>query len=118
MRTKTKTQILEEIKWKLDSCKETNDKFIAMFKEDPVHAFKWSHDYIKNVAIERVYKIFEDHIVKGRTMVQIRHSFVDEYTRGAKWPENSTSPTSNLMSQCLTSAYVDICETISEWEIE
>jgi hypothetical protein len=118
MRTITKANVLEKIKWKLDNCKEINDKFAARFATDPVDAFKWSHDTFKNAAIEHVYKLLQHLVNEDRTMSQIRKHFVENYTRGAKWPECSTSPASNLMSQCLTAAYVEICEEIEDWEIE
>lgn len=116
MKKVTIANLIEKTKWRRDACIEKQHEFIASFEKDPVHALIWSHEHFQNVAKNHAYLSLETMLEKKLTITQIRKYFVDEYTRGARNPENSTSPTSNLMKQCLTSAYVDICEDLDEIE--
>jgi hypothetical protein len=98
------------------------EDFKAKFENDPASAFGWSSDSFKWAGRHSVAKIVlvclenfkESDIYSVKTpLAQLEimlKQFKAETMRNAKWPEHSTSPTSNYMSLCMMAARAEWVE--------
>jgi len=86
-----------------------NDKaqFCADVMKDAGYALSWSKEFFEKSAKEEVYKVVLAHWERGATFEEAKEMLTAEALRRARWPEQSTSPTSNFQKQCVSAAYAD-----------
>jgi len=102
-----------------DSANRQLEIFSQEFLKDPAYALSWSQKVFDFAArkkvCEYVINFFEQMEKKDiyelptpRKMLEIlREGMTDEVLRKARWPEHSTSETSNLMSTMTNAAWAD-----------
>jgi predicted dinucleotide-utilizing enzyme len=85
---------------------------IAAFKErletDPVSALEDSEFACEAAATLRVLEIVKANLDRGQEVEVVIAGAVREAVRGARFPKRSTSPTGNLMAQCLAAAWGEV----------
>jgi threonine aldolase len=92
-----------------DSCQASLDKFAADFANDPAHALTWGTGAFEKAARLRVLKQIVAALDDGTaTLDNIRSTLTDRVMHRAKYPAQSTSPTSNLIEQYELAACADI----------
>ena len=109
----TPEQLQNHIIYDLEHAIERYDKeifeFTEAFKKDAAYALKWSSHSFKLAAVRKVamimLEILKDPASNLDRAVQYAH---DQMVSGARWPEHSTSPSSNLMHQEMTSAWAEM----------
>jgi hypothetical protein len=93
------------------------DKFKAALDKDPAHALSWGLDAFHNaarlkVATMLVYAFTEREGEIVCTIAQARDTLLDRVMNKARWPAQSTSPTSNLMEQYEAAAYAEALDEL------
>lgn len=102
------------------------DRFATRFAEDPVDALSWGHGTFQDAAKLNVAQGLLRMIAEGREhgstdmeiFQEMRRVLLRNALQGARYPECSTSPSSNLMAQCKTAASVDFLDSVNnriEW---
>lgn len=87
---------------------EETREFAAGFLLDPAYALEWSNDIFKTAARLHVATVVLAWIVKGETNIRER---ADELVfRGARFPQASTSQSSNIMHTQVISAWATFVE--------
>jgi hypothetical protein len=112
----------EEIKYRKNAVDSALRQFVGDFAKDSAHAFEWSATSFENAARLKMIKLVEsyldhDHVKQQAPRCQLeimRGEFKAEVLRRAKWPECSTSPTSNFMNLCVNAARAEWLETIEK----
>jgi hypothetical protein len=104
------TAIAEQAQAKIDKFKEALDK-------DPAHALSWGLDAFHNaarlkVATMLVYSFTPREGEEVCTIEQARETLLDRVMSKARYPAQSTSPTSNLMEQYEASAYAEALDEL------
>ena len=88
-------------------------KFAADIQTDrSAYHFEWAAGYMKSAAYGKVSQQIHNSLMGGATLMDVYNDLQGRIQHGAKYPEFSTSPTSNLMSQYTLSAYADYAETL------
>ena len=98
---------------KIETLEDNKKKFIEDFAENPSYALSWSLDIYDNMAELKVWKEVERVLITKDTKVTIeslKQSYLRFVLNGTKYPSRSTSPTSNLMAECLLSAQATLLE--------
>jgi len=98
---------------------EANDKiekFTTELKGDnPAYAFRWGHSVMQQAAnLEMATAIKKQMSSDGFSIWSLRDSATDRIKHAAKYPEFSTSPTSNLMAQFSTAAIASWVEILDQ----
>ena len=89
-------------------------KFAADIQTDrSAYHFEWASGAMKSAAYGNVSAQIYNALLNGATLWDMQSDLTGRIQHGAKYPEFSTSPTSNLMSQYTLSAYADYLETIN-----
>lgn len=88
------------------------DKFAADFAKDPAYALSWGNDVFKNAARLKVAQMLVYAFTPREgettcTVEQARSTCLDRVMNKARYPAQSTSPTSNLMEQYEAAAYAE-----------
>lgn len=88
------------------------DKFAEGFAKDPAYALSWSNSVFQNaarlsVARSLVYAFTPREGETTCTVQQARDTCRDRIMNKARYPAQSTSPTSNLMEQFEAAAYAE-----------
>jgi hypothetical protein len=123
MTTHTKPGKAEHLAYHLDgqmsSARATLDKFEKQFATDPSYAFSWGAEAFKAAARHKVALQIQAWIRSTNTdatfeerLASIIKELRAEVMRKAKWPEHSTSATSNLMALEMNSANAEMLETL------
>jgi hypothetical protein len=104
------TAIAEQAQANIDKFKEELDK-------DPAHALTWGLDAFQNAARLRVAQmlVYGFTVKEGSpvyTVEQAREFLMDRVLNKARWPAQSTSPTSNLMEQYEAAAYAEALDEL------
>jgi hypothetical protein len=124
MRKMTDAQVLDRVRDQAEREIKTAARYLEDFKEkfakDPARAFEWSADSFRHAGRDRTaktvleyLKMFADADTVKTPQAQLEailKEFKTETMRNAKWPEHSTSPTSNYMSLCLMAARAEWVE--------
>jgi hypothetical protein len=100
-----------------EQAQEQIDKFKAELDKDPAHALAWGLDAFHNAARLRVAKMLVYGFTPtGGSPVYTVDQAVDFLTYRimdkARWPAQSTSPTSNLMEQYEAAAYAEALDEL------
>jgi hypothetical protein len=93
------------------------DKFKAALDKDPAHALSWGLDAFQNaarlkVASMLVYAFTPREGVSASTIQEAREFLMDRVMNKARYPAQSTSPTSNLMEQYEAAAYAEALDEL------
>ena len=96
---------------------EQCDKFSESFAKDPAHALSWGNDVFKHAARLKianmlVYAFTEREGETTCTIEQARETCLDRVINKARYPAQSTSPTSNLMEQFEAAAYAEALDEL------
>ena len=107
----TPEQLQDYVIYDLEHDIEQAEKELAGFNEkfmsDPEHTFSWADDYYKKAAQHKVAKFTLMRIKEHGLDIAVRQAF-DQALSGARWPQHSTSSSSNLMHQEMTSAWAEM----------
>lgn len=95
-----------------DQAQAQCDKFAESFAKDPAYALSWGNDVFKNAARLKVAKMLVYAFTEREgdtvcTVDQARETCLDRVMNKARYPAQSTSPTSNLMEQFEAAAYAE-----------
>jgi len=97
----------------IENAKETVAKFAADIQTDnAAYHFEWAHGSMKAAAKGAVCKQIQKMLLNGATIIDMYNAVTSRVMHAAKYPEFSTSPTSNLMSQFMASTYAEWAETL------
>jgi hypothetical protein len=93
------------------------DKFQAEFSKDPAHALTWSNGVFQSAARLKianmlVYAFTPREGETAYTIKQARDTLLDRVLNKARYPAQSTSPTSNLMEQYEAAAYAEALDEL------
>lgn len=92
-------KLLAKLQRELTELQESLDKFAAKFQEDPMHALIWSLSTFEQAAHQRKVKIVINALERGVSIADIKQDLTRMVVDKAKYPAQSTSPTSNLIEQ-------------------
>ena len=111
--------------WGVKSGERELAEFATRFAKDPAHALSWSSNTFENAARYSMNKEVLEHIARlsepqdeyttrsDEEVIRVmQREFAREVLRNAKWPERSTSPTSNEMSLRMMSARAEWLEKL------
>jgi hypothetical protein len=102
-------KLLARFQRQVDATQASLDKFAADFAKDPAHALTWGTDAFANAAKLRVLKQIVAALADGNgNLDNIRSTLTDRVLHRAKYPAQSTSPTSNLIETYELAACADI----------
>jgi hypothetical protein len=93
------------------------DKFQAELSKDPAHALSWGLNAFQaaarlKVATMLVYAFTPREGETSYTIKQARDTLLDRVMNKARYPAQSTSPTSNLMEQYEAAAYAEALDEL------
>ena len=92
------------------------DKFAADFAKDPSHALSWGLNVFQNAARLKVAQMMINAFAEERehkcTIEDARETLMDRVMNKARYPAQSTSPTSNLMEQYEAAAYAEALDVL------
>ena len=98
----------------IESAEKALAEFAAKLAQDPAYALSWGTRSFEHAAKLKVAQWLRTGVIEaGATLEALRSEATREAMRGARSPERSTSPTSNLMSQCMTAAWAEMVERLS-----
>lgn len=106
-----------------NSAMNESDEAIAKFTKElqgsnPAYAFEWAHGPMQTVASGNVARSVHQALTQGSNVWRLRESLQDKLMSAAKYPSFSTSPTSNLMAQYVSSGvaqWLDIITSAVEY---
>lgn len=121
---------MEEINHRIDyhikRAQEEIAEFSAKLVKDAAYQMEWSKGIFVEAARERIAKTVRAMIDNAKQnndeyvamsdyhiIVAVREELQHEVLRNARWPEHSTSPTSNYMSLCLMSERAEWLEKLN-----
>ena len=106
-------RLLKRFRSHADQCQQSLDKFSAGFAEDPAHSLSWSLGAFENAAKLRILKQIITALEAGNAdLDNIRSTLTDRVMHRAKYPPQSSSPTSNLIEQYEMAACAKILEDL------
>ena len=93
------------------------DKFKVEFDKDPAYALSWGLTAFQSAARLKVAKMFVEAFTVGESGVeynveQAKGYLMDRVMSKARYPAQSTSPTSNLMEQYEAAAYAEALDEL------
>jgi hypothetical protein len=107
------SMIRNRAEYNVSSGKEAVEKFAKDITTDnTAYHFEWAHGVMQSSATANVAKYFLNSLDNNATFWNIRDNLQDKLMHGAKYPSFSTSPTSNLMAQFMTSGVAEWLELI------
>lgn len=94
---------------KLEIAQVQIDEFKVKLDEDAAYALMWSKTIFQAAAMESVCKSILAAIDKGTLNLDyLKATLTDQVLHAAKYPAESTSPTSNLMDNYMTAVKAEI----------
>jgi hypothetical protein len=95
-------------------CNDTLAEWGTKFNDNPLYAFEWSLGAIacaaRLIVAEEILGAIEGGVATRKTI--LKHA-EKQALNGAKYPPQSTSPTSNLAAQYKTAAWADAVEVFN-----
>jgi hypothetical protein len=93
------------------------DKFQAELSKDPAYALGWGLTAFQSAARLKVAQMLVHALTKREgetvcTIAQARETLMDRVMSKARYPAQSTSPTSNLMEQYEAAAYAEALDEL------
>jgi len=92
-------RLLAKLQRELADLQESMDKFAAAFEKDPAYTLSWSLGTFEQAARQRKVKIVIAALERGVSIADIKQDLTRMVVDKAKYPAQSTSPTSNLIEQ-------------------
>jgi hypothetical protein len=97
------------------------DQFAEDFAKDPAHALGWSNSVFQaaarlKIAQMMVYAFTPREGEAVCTIKQARDTCLERVMNKARWPAQSTSPTSNLMEQYEAAAYAEALDELQHMD--
>jgi len=124
----TEDHAMTAVKVFVEETKRTNQRYCEQFAEkfaaDPANALEWSKETFHYAARLKVCAIVEHYLsifaaedmysmkTPKRQLELIAQEFKAELMRGARFPDHSSSPTSNYFSLCLNAARAEFLEKL------
>jgi hypothetical protein len=104
-----------------EQAQEQIDKFKAALDKDPAHALTWGLDAYQNAARLKVAQMLVYGFTPKEgspvyTVAQARDFLTDRVLTKARYPAQSTSPTSNLMEQYEAAALAEALDELKYME--
>lgn len=106
--------VARRMKNQLQSAEGVLADFAEKLAEDPSYALSWGMRSFEAAAERYVSLLVKSYVVSGATYDDLKSMATKEALRGARFPERSTSVTSNLMAQCTTAAWAALVELMSD----
>jgi|GEM_PF-5783490 len=107
-----KRMTLVEFKKELEVIKEYSqkkiDEFTARFKEHQVYAMTWSDSLFEAVTRKSAVEEIQEALSNGATLDDVEKHLTKEVLQRARFPQRSTSVSSNLVEQYLNSARAEL----------
>jgi len=91
------------------------DKFKAELDKDPAYALSWGLSAFQSAARLKIANMLVYAFTERETMCtldQARDTLMDRVMNKARYPAQSTSPTSNLMEQYEAAAYAEALDEL------
>ncbi len=102
-------KLLKRFQDQIGMCQSGLDKFAAEFAKDPAYALSWGTGAFEKAAKLRVLQQIAAALADGHgNLDNIRSTLTDRVMHRAKYPPQSTSPTSNLIEQYELAACAEI----------
>lgn len=109
------TRFTKRLQQDIASADDSRDRFIERLMGDASYALSWSRDEFKTQAKGSVAREILNRLLKDNRPLEAIYKYsVDQALRVAKFPPQSTSPTSNLMEQNMGAAWADIAEWLGD----
>ena len=112
----TNQRLLFRFNSQAESCQARLDKFAVKFAEDPAYALSWGTEAFQAASSLRVLKQVIGALNEEGTLDNIRSTLTDRVMHKAKYPPQSTSPTSNLIEQYELAACAEILSDLQYME--
>lgn len=97
------------------------DKFAAEFAKDPAYALSWGNSVFQEAARLKIAQMMvhafterEDGVILS--VEAAREVCLERVMNKARWPAQSTSPTSNLMEQYEAAAYAEALDELKHMD--
>lgn len=107
-------QLVKMFEAKAQMAQVNLDKFMVKFQEDPSYALSWGNDTFRAAAELKIAKQILAALEHSATLENIRSTLTNRMLNMAKYPAQSTSPTSNLIEQYELAACASIVSQLSE----
>jgi hypothetical protein len=110
-------QALKRFTSMAERAQEQCDKFAAEFAKDPAYALSWGNSVFQEaarlkIAQMMVYAFTEREDGMSYSVEAAREVCLERVMNKARWPAQSTSPTSNLMEQYEAAAYAEALDEL------
>ena len=110
-------QALKRFTSMAEAAKSQCDKFAAEFAKDPAYALSWGNDVFKNAARLKVANMLVYAFTVRPNEIECsleeaRETCLERVMNKARYPAQSTSPTSNLMEQYEAAAYAEALDEL------
>lgn len=104
-----------------ESAQEELAKFQEAFQKDAAHALSWGTSVFVAAGKERVYNQLIQFMDTTRhdpavVLANMADLVLDRVLHRAKYPPQSTSPTSNLMEQYEMAAWANVLTTLNDYK--
>jgi hypothetical protein len=105
-----------------DSAQEELAKFQEAFQKDAAHALSWGTSVFVAAGKERVYNQLiqfmngNESADPAAVLSNMTDLVLDKVLHRAKYPPQSTSPTSNLMEQYEMAAWANVLTTLNDYK--
>lgn len=111
----SKESAIRFLKSAIESAEAQIAKFQVRFNEDPAYALSWGGEVFQASANRKVFKMVLSALEDGAEVETVMSIVMDRIMSKARFPESSTSPTSNLMSQCEMIAYAETLSSMKRY---
>lgn len=102
-------KLLKRFQNQVETAQSRLDRFTADFARDPAHALAWGTEVFQAAAKLKILREIIKALENGNgTLDNIRSTLTDRVLHRAKYPPQSTSPTSNLIEQYEMAACAEI----------
>lgn len=104
----SKESAIRSLKGAIESAESQIAKFQVRFNEDPAYALSWGGEVFQASGNRKVFKMVLVALEDGAEVEAVMSTVMDRIMSKARFPESSSSTTSNLMSQCEMVAYTEV----------
>lgn len=108
--------LVKRFQWKLEQAQSDILEFVGKVQHDAAYALSWSNSVFSVAAKERVYKQVLNSINEGTDVDTIIGGVTDRVLHKAKYPAQSTSPTSNLIEQYELAAWAEVLSDLQSYK--
>tara|TARA_R110000851_G_scaffold50352_1_gene120299 strand:- start:343 stop:954 length:612 start_codon:yes stop_codon:yes gene_type:complete len=112
---KAERQLSRVTSWaqrEIDNHTKMSAKFAEEYAKNPLHAMSWSGEYFTHAAAYTVAMTVKSMFEGGVSVTDILGEAMREVMQKAKYPANSTSPTSNLCDTTVLATWTKVAEML------